>query len=39
MSKNKVDINGIDTNKLEVLDTSTMEELFKQLSWWKCKIN
>ena len=30
MSKNKVDINGIDTNKLEVLDSNKMEKLFKE---------
>jgi len=31
MSKNKVDINGIDTNKLKVLSTKQMEDLFKNL--------
>ena len=30
MSKNKVEINGINTNKLEVLDSHKMEELFKE---------
>ena len=29
MSKNKVDINGINTNEIEVLDSKEMEELFK----------
>ena len=29
MSKNKVDINGINTNDLKVLNSKQMEELFK----------